>query len=247
MTRTVASLCFILLFAVVSASAQTTKPWTEWSRKDAEKTLNDSAWAQTQTETDTSQMTYSPTVTPTTASRREDSRVSETGKTETGANNSPVSVKYRVRLLSAKPVRAAFARMVQLQQEKPNEALATQLQAFVNREFDEYIVVAVAVDSSDQKSSRVALQSLTMATPETLKNIAYLERKDGKRLVLMDYRAPGPDGMGAKFIFQRKLDGNLFLTPDSDNFRFVVEFNEKFKVAARYKVSAMTYEGKLEY
>jgi hypothetical protein len=246
MTRTIASLC-ILLFAVATATAQTTKPWIEWSRKDAEKTLNDSAWAQTQTETDTSHMTYAPTVTPTTASRREDSRISEAGKTDAGANNSPISLKYRVRLLSAKPVRAAFARMVQLQQEKPNEALATQLEAFVNREFEDYIIVAVAVDSSDQKSSHAAMQSLTVATTESLKNIVYLERKDGKRLVLMDYRAPGPDGMGAKFVFQRKLEGNLFLTPESDTFRFVAEFNEKFKLAARYKVSAMTYEGRLEY
>jgi hypothetical protein len=137
--------------------------------------------------------------------------------------------------------------MVQLQQEKPNEALASQLKAFVDREFDEYIVVAVAVDSADQKYSRSAIQVLTIATTDTLRNIVYLERKDGKRLSLTDYRAPGPDGMGAKFIFQRKLDGNLFLTQESDNFRFVAEFNDKFKLAARYKVSTMTYEGKLEY
>src|SRR4030095_16279185 len=106
MRRTISLICLLLSAVVTSASAQTTKPWTEWSKKDAEKTLNESAWGQTQTETDTSKMTYSPTVTPTTAARREDSRIADASRTESGASNSPMSVKYRIRLLSAHPVRA---------------------------------------------------------------------------------------------------------------------------------------------
>lgn len=31
------------------------KPWTEWSKRDAEKILNDSPWGQTQIDTDTSE------------------------------------------------------------------------------------------------------------------------------------------------------------------------------------------------
>src|SRR5215211_4675164 len=37
------------------------KSWTEWTRVEAEKILNHSAWGQTQTETDTSEMVYTPT------------------------------------------------------------------------------------------------------------------------------------------------------------------------------------------
>src|SRR5256885_9410045 len=37
----------------------------------------------------------------------------------------------------------------------------------------------------------------------SLKNVTYLERKDGKRLFLTDYRPPGSDGLGAKFFFTR--------------------------------------------
>ena len=43
------SIIAICLFLVGSASAQKSKPWTEWSKKDADKMLNDSAWAQSQT------------------------------------------------------------------------------------------------------------------------------------------------------------------------------------------------------
>ncbi len=246
MTRTI-STCLMLSLLAASVLAQKSKPWNQWSKKEAEKTLNDSAWGQTQTETDTSKMTYSPTVTPTTAGRREDSRISDASRTESGANNSPMSVKYRIRFLSAKPVREAFARMLLLMQEKPNEGLTGQLQSFVDRDFSDYIVVAVAVEATDRRFSGPVLQILGSATAETLKNNTYLERKDGKRLFLMDYRAPGPDGIGAKFIFQRAFEGHAFLTPESDNLRFVAEISEKIKLNMRYKVSEMVYEGKLEY
>jgi len=76
--------------------------------------------------------------------------------------------------------------------------------------------------------------------------VVYLERKDGKKLFLMDYRAPAGDGMGAKFIFKRVLDGQPFLS-ESDNVKFVAQFNEKMKLQTRYKLSEMMYDGKLEY
>ena len=39
-----------VLFIAVPAVAQKTKPWTEWTEKEAAKVLNESAWGQTQTE-----------------------------------------------------------------------------------------------------------------------------------------------------------------------------------------------------
>jgi hypothetical protein len=43
---------------------KTDKPWTQWSKKEAEKILSDSPWAQVQTETDTAEMFFSPTSDP---------------------------------------------------------------------------------------------------------------------------------------------------------------------------------------
>jgi len=80
-------------FFGASIFAQKQKPWTEWSKKEAEKTLNESPWGQTQTETDTSQMTYSPTVTSTTAARKEDKNITSASNTESGATNSPMSIR----------------------------------------------------------------------------------------------------------------------------------------------------------
>jgi hypothetical protein len=241
-------LCAALITAssIAVLSAQQTKPWSEWSKKDVEKTLNDSPWAQTQTETDTSEMNYSPTVSKTTNARKEDTRITDASKVESGAENAPVFVKYRIRLLSAKPVREALARMVMSAQQSPNPQLAEQLQGFVDRDFSEYVVVAVTVEASDQRHSGPVAQAFNSATADILKNKTYLERKDGKRLFLLDYRPPTNDGMGAKFVFSRAVDGQTFIG-EGDSVRFVAEFNEKIKLNARYKTSEMTYNGKLEY
>lgn len=237
---------FIIASSFAILSAQQNKPWSEWSKKDVEKTLNDSPWAQTQTETDTSEMNYSPTISQTTNARREDTRITEASKVESGAKNSAMSVKYRIRLLSAKPIREAFARMVLSAQQSPPAELAAQLQGFVDRDFSDYVVVAVSVEASDQRYGAPIAQAFNSATADMLKNTTYLERKDGKRLFLMDYRPPANDGMGAKFVFARTVDGKSFIG-EGDSVRFVSEFNDKVKLNARYKTSEMTYNGKLEY
>ena len=49
-------------FFVSGAIAQKQlKPWTDWTKSDVEKILNDSPWGQTQIDTDTSEMVYTPT------------------------------------------------------------------------------------------------------------------------------------------------------------------------------------------
>ena len=241
-------LCAALVIAssITAIAAQQTKPWSEWSKKDVEKTLNDSPWAQTQTETDTSEMTYSPTISQTTNARKEDTKITEASRVESGAKNSAMFVKYRIRLLSAKPIREAFARMVLSAQPNPNPELEQQLQGFVDRDFSEYVVVAVTLEASDQRYSAPIAAAFKSATADILKNTTYLERKDGKRLFLMDYRPPANDGMGAKFVFARAVDGKTFIN-DGDSVRFVSEFNDKVKLNARYKTSEMNYNGKLEY
>ena len=134
-----------------------------------------------------------------------------------------------------------------LKKGEADEGLATQLQGFVDRDFGDYVVVAVMAEAADPKIVGPMMQFLTTATPEVLKDKVYLERKDGKRLTLADYRPPGPDGMGAKFVFLRTLEGQPFLTAESDNVRFFAQFNEKMKLNVKYKVSDMMYDGKLEY
>ena len=236
-----------LLFVLASFGSAQTKPWTEWSKKEVEKTLNDSAWSQTQSESPQAQPTTAAVITSTTAARNEERNVNAAARNAESGQRKPVgSIKYYVRFLSAKPIRAAFARRVMLEQAQPNEELATQLKAFVDRDFSEYIVVTVSVEVGDEKMVGGVTRAFLAATTQALQNNVYLERKDGKKLFLMEYRPPTADGMGAKFVFKRSENGQPFLT-ENDSVRFFAQLNDKMKVNAKYKLADMLFDGRVEY
>jgi hypothetical protein len=250
--------CLIILVTILAgiAVAQDKDPWPRWDKGKVQKMLNSSAWGQTQIDTDTSQMTYSPTTAgtstlgQTTSSATGTSSVNAGGavqgsRADQGATNSAMNVSYHVRFLSAKPIRQAFARMIEIQ-EKDAKSVREQLGPFVERDFSDYIVVAVSFDASDGRFSGPVLQAFSSATAGTLKNQAYLERSDGKRLFVADYKPPSNDGLGAKYIFPRNVDGQPFLT-DTGDVRFFSQVSEKIKINTKYKLKDMVYEGKLEY
>ena len=135
-------LVLLVLFSTISVAAQKTKPWTEWSKKDAEKTLNDSAWAQTQSEGDeSSSSSNSGAITQVAAPRAADRDISRSG--ESGQSKAVTIVKYRIRLLTAKPIREAFSRMVALNQQNPTPELNQQLQGVLS-------IVTSAITSSSR-------------------------------------------------------------------------------------------------
>ena len=247
---------FVVLLTVLllGAGSAQEKQWTEWTKVEAEKILNNSGWGQTQTDTDTSEMMYSPTSQSGSGSStrtgvigtQSDRQSINSSRAAQGAKNQAISVNYHVRLLSAKPVRQAFMRVIELAQKTPEKELLDGLNAFVQRDFSDFIVVAVAFDSTDGRYSGPALQAFATATLGTLKNKSYLERKDGKRVFLMEYHAPINDGLGAKFIFPRIVDEKNFVTVDSGWFRFYSEVNQ-IKLNVTFKTSELMYNGQLDY
>ena len=248
---------FVLVVTVLLVSTvwSQKKPWEEWSKAEAEKILNHSPWGQTQTETDTSEMTYSPTTGGGSGSigrpeasraRTGDQQSRSSNRVDRGATNQAISVDYRIRLLSARPVRQAFMRVISLAQKHEDPELLAGLDAFVKRDFSNFIVVAVAVDATDLRFSGPVNQELAAIRTGTLKNRAYLERKDGQRIFLMEYQAPISDGLGAKFIFSRRFNEREFLNAESGTLRFYCELSQ-LKLNVTFKVADMMYEGKLEY
>lgn len=235
MTKRLAAILALAGTLALGLSAQKKeKLWTEWSKKDAEKILNDSSWGQTQTFTDTSQMTYSPT----TAGRTSDQ----------GDRNQATSIKYYIRFFSARPIRQAMVRQMLLDMKTaPDQQTAERLNNFAEMESKESIIVTVIHASKDGRFSGAATQAFHSATTGSLKNVAYLERKDGKRVFVHEYVVPGKDGFGARFIFPREVDGQPVLTPETGDVRFVAEVSKSVKLDMKFKVSDMIYGGKLEY
>jgi hypothetical protein len=245
MKKIIASV-FIASVLLVSALAQkTSKPWTDWSEKDAHKILNDSPWGKTQVDADLAEMFYQPTA-PTIgdSTRRRDGTLVNT---QAGSVNQAMYVKLYVRFLSARPVRQAFVRLMQLQSPSSDPAVAERLGRFANSDSPDWIFVAVAFESKDKRFSTPIMQLFNSRTTGSLKNSTYLERKDGKRLFLSEYSAPGNDGLGAKFSFPRIVNGEPFLTENSGEVRFYSEVADKLTLNIRFDVTAMKYDGRLEY
>jgi hypothetical protein len=235
--------CIIAAMLALSIVAQKKyKPASEWTEKDAQKILDDSPWGRTQVETDTSEMFFNPTASPTGRTTSTDS-----DRAARGATNQATSVNYHIRFLSARPIREALARAIESAQKTPSPQLSSQLQSFVERNFADYIVVTVTYDTKDPRFANVPNQAFAAALPATLKATTYLDRNDGKRVFLSDYQPPAKDGLGAKFIFPRTIDGQPFLTSNFSQVRFYSEVAKNVKLDLRFKVSDMVYNGILEY
>ena len=229
----------LLMISAVTIGQEKKAPWTEWSKKEAEKVLTDSPWAHTQVDTNVSEMFYQPT-SPNGGAPNSGQRG------EQGAVNQEMKVTYHIRFYSARPVRQALARLYQIQQ-KPDAEIDKRLRAFAELESTDSIILAVTFESTDGRFSGKAMQAFNSAVTATLKNKTYLERNDGARLFLTEYTPPGRDGFGARFIFPRHVDGKPFINGDTKDIRFFSEYSESLKLNMKFKVADMIYNGTLEY
>lgn len=187
-------LAFLLLLAAAVAKDKS-KPWTQWSMQDAQKILNDSPWAQTQSG-------FPPGF---------------------DSPDASWSVGGVIRLISAKPIRQAIFRTLELGLPKATPQQIADTQAFLDRKFDQTIVVAVANVGTRGLSAPLS-EAFSSPTTAILKHDTFLELGNGKRAFLQEYQPPGPDGLGAMFIFPRMVDGALFITPKAGSVRFFARF-----------------------
>jgi len=243
MTKSVVVVIIALILTSVAASQDKTKPWTDWSMKETTRILSDSAWAQTQVQTKEAEGSTSA-ITTTTGSPRS-MTPKDPSKDTPGAITS--YVKYFIRFLSARPIRQAVVRKMQLEQPEFYAQQAGALKSFAEATSSDYIVIAVAAEAKDQSMGAAAQQAFKSAKLESLQATTYLERKDGARVQLIDLKPPVPDGLGAKFVFPRRLKNEPFISAEDGYVRFVSQLSNTVKLEARFKVSEMMYNGKLEY
>jgi hypothetical protein len=237
------SISLILMVIFTAAVAQKSdKSWTEWNKKEVDKMLEESPWAQKQTETDTSQQFYSPTSDPRTmgSGSNDGSRLAQ------GATNQAVNIEYIVRVFSARPIREALARGMMLQQNLPATAL-DRLRQFAEVTSPDSIILTVNYKSNDQRAGNNALQAFAGATTASLKNTTYVQRSDGKQLFIEEYVPPGKDGFGARFIFLRHPDDKPFFDANSGEIHFVAQFPRIPRIDRRFKIAGMMYQGELEF
>ena len=227
----ISSFALMLTYPIALSAQWNKKPYTEWSEKEATKLLTDSPSGQTQALTDTSQMTGQ-------------------GRMDSGQSRvqEVFNSNLRIHFLSAKPVRQALSRRMQIKNgEKISAQQAAQLKAFAAADFPDYIVITVLTES-DKASSLLqqTQQSFYKRTTSELKNNTYL-LAGGQRVFIKEYQPPGNDGFGARYIFPRLVDGKPFITPETGDILFHSEPGGSTVLNMRYKVKEMTFDGKLEY
>jgi hypothetical protein len=224
------TICLIAAGSVVGQDSK--KPWKEWSKKDAQKMLSDSPWAQLQIDMDF--IETSPLTRP-----RDPSATNRLNQGE--------GLTYGIRFFSARPVRQAFVRMIQLQQKNLPPETVERLNGFAEKASKDSIVIAVTIEGPDSNVLGKAMGIVWNASTPTLKPTTYLERNDGQRLFLEEYVPPGKDGFGARFVFPRTLDGKPFLTTDFTIVRFVSDLGSSMNFHMTFKVKDMLVDGQLEY
>lgn len=245
--RALSALALVLVCAIFALAQWDKKPYTEWSEKETQKMLNDSPWSKTQTFIASTE-TFGTT--------RPD------GGQGRFVNTFPVN--FRIRFFSAKPVRQALSRaMEEKMKGNINEQLTAQLKSFATGVFNEYIVITVSCDSEHRGGPlHDATALLQKRTTAELKSNTFLEVK-GQKVYLQEYQSPRNDGFGARFIFPRVVNGEPFITPATEEVRFYSELSGPesarsgpsgptstsmtYTLNMRYKVSAMNFQGKLEY
>ncbi len=249
--------CLVALCSVPALAQWDKKSYNNWSEKEATRMLNESPWAQTQTFSDISQLT---------GNARLASGASRIGE--------EFHVNFRIRFLSARPVRQATARMIELQNKgELSEPVEKQLKAFAAADFPDYIILTVTVDSP-RPSNHLQQATLMLAklTTADLQNNTYLLAGSGQKVFIKEYQPPRNDGLGARLIFPRLVEGKPFITAETESILFHSEFGaskassdatasqqtgpsasssitpfSNFVLNMRYKIKDMMFGGKLEY
>jgi len=225
-----------------SFSQEKPRDWTHWSKKEAEKLLQDSPWAKTQVDTNVTEMFYSPT---------SDARVTRNApnsgaRLEEGATNQEVNVTFNVRFFSARPIRQALVRLIELQNSLDQTAIE-RLHEYAELKPSDAVIVTVTFQSTDKRSLAKLTEIFNSASSSSLKNSTYLEMRDGRRIFLQQYVPPGADGFGARFIFPRNVDDHPYMTIESGEVRFSTEYSPNLRINTRFNISSMVYGGGLEY
>ena len=236
------TLVTISLLLTNSFAQEKNRDWTQWSRKEAEKILRDSPWAKTQVDTNATEMFYSPT----SDARTTRNAPNAGARLEEGATNQEVNITFNVRFFSARPIRQALMRLIELQKQLDQTAI-DRLHQYAELKASDAVILTVTFQSTDKRSLAKITELFNGATSSSLKNNTYLEMRDGRRIFLEQYVPPGSDGFGARFIFPRTIDDRPYITIESGEVRFVTEYSPSLKLSTRFKIADMIHQGALEY
>jgi hypothetical protein len=249
-TISVFSVCAIAI-AAYAQNVWSDKPYTQWSRSDAEAVLNNSPWTgrqEVRMQVDKHRQTAAGSYNPTLAG---------TGQSQTEVSTDlPVDFIFTVRLRSALPVRQALARLKQLDSDShklSNKDLAsfdTVIKGLLECPAcaDNY-VVTLSSKSSNQPGADAVYTAFKGGQLADIQRYIFIANDRAERRQLVHFVAPRAPGDDAIFFFPR-LDekGGPLLTPESKE--LLINLSDKqVNSVSNFKidVSKLVVNGKVEF
>jgi len=205
------------------------KPFSGWTLAEAVSLLNNSPWAHQETFTRI---------------------IGGIGSGVSGEKE--IYSTFFVRFLSARPIREAYARALQIkagydrlnevQKKKIDVGLASGLSLDVSR----WIIVSVSFRSNDANLESTVRRSLELESQESMKTRAFLSTARHAQIQLEAYFPPSDDLVGAKFVFPRTLDDGPAVSEQDEEVTFELDmpaFDPDLRI--HFVVADMVVEGAL--
>lgn len=203
--------------------------YTQWDRKDVQKVLNDSPWAEQYV------------------------RARKIGGKGSGiGGEKELFDTVTIRFFTSLPVRHAYYRLIQLVNgydqfnDEQKELFGQKFSAILRLDTRERIIVAMDFSSNDREFNLRMDRFLNTTTGELFKQNATLISDRMGRVELAEYFPPSPDGTGAKFVFPRQIDGKPTVSREDKEVKIELILPEMGRVLITKKVKEMVYEGELE-
>lgn len=180
------------------------KDWKQWSKDDCKKVLEDSPWAQRWTQSATKMANFA----------------TRTSGTQGVGSESEVGIYYVVQFRSARPIREAVVRQTlianrydQLEPEQ-KEGMRKQTEGFLNRSYDDVIVVHVTYGSNVQEYNRALATFWQTRYPEgTVPQQAFLDGPRSHKIAPIRLISPKGGAQEFELIFPRVVEGKPLLAP----------------------------------
>lgn len=239
---------------VYSQTSLPNKPYTQWSKSEAETVLNSSAWTSQQEvrikfdkETQVAAGSYNPSVVSSTAAPE--------AKTEVNTQM-PVDFIFTLRLRSALPIREALVRLKNLNTDIEGMS-PEQLAAFDKQTkgllqcpacTDNY-VVTLSSRSKNNPGADAVFSVFKGGRLADLQRYVFIANERGERRPLVYYVAPKVPGDEATFFFPRANEkGEPLLGPENKELLVNLNDNQPNSVSNfRIDVSKLVVNGKVEF
>jgi hypothetical protein len=193
------SVIFLAAISVAfAADFWESKQFDKWSQKECSKLLQDSPWAKDFLLID--------------SGLQQSTQASDDGK--------QFQITYQMQFRSARPVRQALVRQMQIAQKydslgpEQKQQFDQNAKAFLDANYADAIIVYVTYEANSQTKARELDTHWKSQTTDLLKNTVFLRNSRGEQAALAQFNAAQGSERSFQFIFPRQVNGKPLVEPE---------------------------------